>query len=92
MTFRGTIRKMLIDRGMSDNQADEVIGRVIADKANESMKGRWAHDEEDYPSQVILVLWVSVCRHADQFLAETCPHAWFRPVFQLDDHDEKGEG
>lgn len=86
MNFREEALEMLTSRGMFDDQAAAVMERVMADKANEPMKGRWHDDVSNYPGPMLNILWLTVKRHAAEYIAETCPHAWFRPLF-----DEEAE-
>jgi hypothetical protein len=82
MTFKDKAQQMLTECGMFDNQADAVIERVIAAPENEAMRGRWNDDTEGYPPVMFNVLWLTVKRHALEYIEETCPQAWFKPMFE----------
>jgi hypothetical protein len=82
MTFRDKAKQMLTERGMFDNQAEAVMDRVIAAPENKAMQGRWNDDTSGYPPPMVNVLWFTVKRHALEYIEETCPEAWFKPMFE----------
>ena len=92
MTFKEKMVELLHGQGMFQSQAEAVVELVIADPANEAMKGRWNEDIAGYPPEIVAVLWLSTKHTAREWIAENCPRAWFRPLF--DDgatEDAKGE-
>ena len=48
-TFNQEIKSFLIERGMPFDQAEAVIAKFIALKANDAMKERWNEETDDYP-------------------------------------------
>lgn len=81
MTIKGEMVRMLQERGMFRNQAEEVIALVIADPTSESMAKRWNDNVSGYPAALLRVLWLSVQSYAVIWIDANLPQAWFRPMF-----------
>jgi len=75
------MRDRLFNSGLFDAQIDAVMERVKAAPENEAMQGRWNDDASGYPPPLLNVAWFSVKHHALGYIDETCPQAWFRPLF-----------
>lgn len=88
MTFEDKLKAMLVERGLFDDQADEILALVKADEANKAMRGRWQDNIEEYPPQMIVVLWISVKDAALKWIDEHCPQASFRPFRPLFEDDQ----
>ena len=73
----------LVNRGMFENQAKEVMQRVMT-KENDTMAGRWQDKVSDYPPALKGVIWMGVEHETLEYIKENCPEAWFRPVFDKD--------
>lgn len=81
MNFEEAIKKMLFDRGLFEDQCNEIFTRMEASPANEAMKGRWQEKTDDYPEIMLDIAWIFARKEALDFIDETCPNAWFRPLF-----------
>ena len=85
MTIREYLEGKLVERGLFEDQAHEVMNRVIAEDANSKtgpiMGNRWQDVAEGYPPQLFAVLWISVKQHTLAWIDESKPHAWYRPLF-----------
>jgi hypothetical protein len=81
MTFEAKLRCDLSKRGLFPDQVDEVVKRVKAAPENEVMAYRWNDDTDGYPPAMLGILWFTTKRHALAYIDETCPQAWFRPLF-----------
>ena len=81
MTIEENLIEMLVNDGMDDAQAKQVMERVKADKINDAM---WSHDIEDYPESLLDLLWLSTKGHALEWIDANLPLAWFRPMFASD--------
>lgn len=81
MTFRESAISFLTDNGMFDSQAIQVLERVKADPANAAMAQRWNDDISEYPPQMQVLVRTAARRAALAYIDETCPQAWFRPMF-----------
>ena len=86
MSIRKKLESMLVANGMFDDQAKEVLMVFIEEGANEPMTGRWEEPMNNYPPQLLAVLWLGVKRAALIYIDVNCPQAWFRPMF-TDDPD-----
>jgi len=82
MTFKDKAKEMLTERGLSEDEAEAVIEKVVAAPETAAMQGRWDSHIEGYPPQVVNVLWVTVKTHALEYIEATCPLAWFKPMFE----------
>ncbi|MFH1677785.1 MAG: hypothetical protein ABH888_03170 [Patescibacteria group bacterium] len=83
MTTKEKLRKMLTDRGMSDNQADEVLKEAIPqiEGLTPGYKITWDRPASEYPDVVYNVLWLSLCDAAKKWIDANAPEAWYRPMF-----------
>ena len=81
MTVRQRLENQLFNMGMFPAQASAVMDRVVADKATESMQGRWEESADEYPTPLYTVLWISVTDHALEWIDKNAPLAWYRPLF-----------
>lgn len=81
MSIEETIKKMLFERGLFEDQCDAILARMKASPANEAMQGHWQDKPEDYPEMMMSLAWYSARKEALAFIDENCPQALFRPVF-----------
>ena len=79
MTFKETILRALISHGMSETQAATTLAMVV--KENPDMLGRWEEDTSEYPDIMTTILWCSAKKCGLKLIEETCPNAWFKPMF-----------
>ena len=84
MDFETKMTGMLIDNGMFDSQAKEVIEAAKIDDICEAMKDRWHSDVSGYPAMMTTVFWLSVKTVAAKWIEENAPDAWFKPMFADD--------
>lgn len=81
MTFDEKMREMLVERGMTDNHALEIIGVAKAAEELASMKDRWDDDTGDYPEFLLNVLWMNVKILVLKWIDTNHPEYWYRPMF-----------
>ena len=81
MPFEEKLKELLVQHGMFEGQAWAIIDRVRADKSHEAMNRHWGHQVEDYPPQMLAILWLHVKREAIAYIDEVCPLAFNRPMF-----------
>jgi hypothetical protein len=81
MTFKEKVLDLLYNNGMFQDQAEQVLERVVTDDACTDFQGRWNDRVEDYPSLMVNLLWMAVKRVALAWINENCPQAWFKPLF-----------
>lgn len=82
MTVEEKIRSMLIERGMFDTQAQEVIDATKTDEWMQFMASKWADKIDGYPSQFLAALWINVKRAALRWIDTNLPMAFFRSEFE----------
>ncbi len=82
MTIAETMKAKLIENGMWDDQAAEVIEMSKNDPANNPMIGKWNDPADDYPAIMIPGLWLSVKRNALVWIEKTMPESVFKTNFQ----------
>ena len=80
-TIKGVLIKMLVSNGMFAKQAQAVFARFQASDVSEPMDGRWDDPTEGYPLQMLAILRMGIRQEALRYIDETCPKAWFRPMF-----------
>ena len=81
MNFLTLMRNFLIENGMFESQADEVIDIATSHSALESMSSRFLDDVSGYPEVMSTLCLVSIKAVALVYIDEKCPAAWFRPMF-----------
>lgn len=81
MSFYKYYLNELTTRGLFEEHAEEVLRRCM--NKNDSMKDRWDEPIDAYPHPVLITLWFNVKDEALDFIKETCPEAWFRPIFEM---------
>lgn len=84
MNFTRYFTQRLVEHGMLDDMAAEVMERVKQDAEFTEMSGRWNDSAETYPQMLLVSVWYSIKRVALAYIDEKCPHAFFRSEF-LDD-------
>ena len=80
-TIEEKLKQMLIDKGLFEDMAEEIMQQVKADDINAVMTNRWGEPVEGYPGSVLAVLWISTRDTALEWIDENLPNAWFRPLF-----------
>lgn len=82
MTFEEKIISMLIENGMWQSQTEKVL--KIFKKSQESafMIGIWDHEINDYPKEMLGVIWMGVKPTALKWIDENKPEAFYRDMFK----------
>lgn len=84
-TVKNKLKKMLISRGMSDEQAEEILKEAIPalQKEAESLSYEITFDSpaEDYPSTLYSIWFATICPIALKWIDDNKPQAWFRDMF-----------
>ena len=82
MTFYEAIKEKLIQNGLADNEADEVLKLAETDKVLiKTFKGRWCDSVDGYPPTIINLVWIAIKKVALEWIGVNCPQAWFKPMF-----------
>ncbi len=79
MTLRECLHDYLTERGLWPKEADEVIN-IYQDKEN-SMAHRWGDKQEDYPPQLLTVLFVAVRHETVLWIDKNKPKHFARAMF-----------
>lgn len=84
MTTQERFKKMLIDCGMSDNQADAVLEIAIPriESAAPNYRITWDRPAEEYPDVLYNTWWLYLKDAALEWIEENIPQAWFRSMFE----------
>ena len=82
MSFYNYYLDELTKRGLFKEQAEQILERCIQKK--DSMQDRWDEPIDSYPRSVLTTIWLNIKDEALDFIKETCPEAWFRPIFEMD--------
>lgn len=81
MTFRKQLTAWLVERGMFDHDAAEVVREAEqGDPSFVSMKDRMSDDVEEYPAAIFGTLTIALRADALRWIDEHCPAAWYRPI------------
>lgn len=82
MNVKQTLLKHLTDRGMSDNQAEEVLKEYLesVDK-DTNYQITLSSDSGAYPNEVYNALYSGLNHQAVQWIEKNIPLAWFKPMF-----------
>ena len=83
MNIEDAIKEKLIENGMFESQADEVLSIAKDEELLGDMKGRWGDDVRDYPAFMMPVIWLSVKSVAAEWIEKNAPEAWFKPIFAV---------
>ena len=84
MTTKEKLKKMLTDRGMFDDQADEVLKEAIPqiESITPDYRITWDRPASDYDNEFYNAMWISLCYAALKWIDKNAPQAWFRPMFE----------
>ena len=82
MTIEEKIRSLLGEHGLwPEKHIEAVIERVKNHKILKSMSGRWNDNVDEYPIQIIAVLWLSIRKITVEYIDEVIPLAFYRSMF-----------
>lgn len=88
MTFREWSMNELVNNGMFESQATQVVDSVGGTDETQptwskDMQKLWGEDIEGYPTSLRAVVKMAVYDAAVQWIDANLPKAWFRPMFVL---------
>ena len=83
MTAKEKLKKMLVERGMFDNQADAVLEEAIPaiESLTPDYKITWDRPASEYSDAIYNVMWLPLRDAAKDWIAKNTPQAWYRPMF-----------
>jgi hypothetical protein len=85
MNTREKFEEMLVNNGMFEHQAKEVmdIAIPIIDGTVKGYKFTWNRPYEEYPIQVYSVIWGTTVKEiALKWINENMPLAWYKPLLE----------
>ncbi len=84
MTVKGKLEHMLIQKGMSDQQAKSVMEEAMPSLADlvENYQVDFNDDCGAYPNVIYEVLMTLIKPIALEWIIKNKPQAWFKPMFQ----------
>jgi len=83
MTIKEKLVKLGEENGLWQQESEQIVEAMI-NEDNErckTMAGRWNDQADDYPPQLLAVLWMSFKFTANKWLAEHKPMHLARPMF-----------
>ena len=81
MTMKDKMKALLMQNGMFESEAEQVMEMAKNDTRLADMKSRWNDDIEGYPPQLLNVVWFSVKRNALLWIDANIPQAYYRNFF-----------
>jgi hypothetical protein len=87
MTFKESMIKLMVSRGMFESQAKKIMEEYITSVETNPMMDRWDEDVSGYPENLQVVLWMGVKDYAAGWISTNLPQAWFRPMFQYSESE-----
>lgn len=84
MNTREKFESMLIENGMFENQAKEVMDVAIPvlDNMVSDYKFTWDRPAEEYPDVIYNICFMSIKPIALEWIEKNAPMAWYKPMFQ----------
>lgn len=83
MTVKNQLIEMLIERGMFESQARDLMEASIPElnKMVDDYEVQWDRPSAGYPKAIIGALFVCLKPLALEWIEANCPQAWFKPMF-----------
>lgn len=78
-TVEQWIYQRLFNSGLFEREANAVIERIKAIPSLSTV--HWSGNYESYPQEFLAVLWLQVELTTLEWIDNTCPQAWYRPLF-----------
>jgi hypothetical protein len=83
MTIKEKLQSMLVNNGMFESQAKEIMGIAIPELNNlvEDYQITFDRSASEYYPSVIYVLFLAIKPIALKWIEEKMPMAWYKPMF-----------
>ena len=83
MTVREKLQSMLVNKGLSGTQAEEVmaIAEPELNKLANDYKITFNRPADEYPCVIYTILFMVIRRIALKWIEENMPLAWYKPMF-----------
>jgi len=72
----------LIEVGMFESHAEEVLKRAIPKIEESSENITWDSPADGYPDVVLATFWVTVKTEALEWIDDNLPQAWYKAMLQ----------
>ena len=83
MTTREKFEQILINKGMFESQAKQVMDLAIPEiDGNQDYKMTWNRNYTEYPDSLYAVLLMTIYPIALKWIEDNCPNAWFKSKFE----------
>lgn len=84
MTIKGKLRDMLVQKGMSNEQAVLVMNIALPQLQDlvKSYNVNWNDTHEAFPTEVYIAWMACINPIALKWIIKNKPEAWFRPMFE----------
>ena len=82
MTVREKIENMLVQNGMFESQAKEVMDLAIDDLNKDNYKITFDRPSNEYPDPFYIVIFLRIKPIALKWINENKPLAWYKPMFE----------
>lgn len=81
-TLADEVKTSLINKGLFPTQIDDVFPLIVNNEAMAEFKYRWNDKTSDYgPAPIVATMMMVVDPIVLKYIDDTCPQAWFRPMF-----------
>ena len=81
MTMKDKMKALLMQNGMFESEAEQVMEMAKNDTCLTDMKNRWNDDIEGYPPPLLKVVWFGVKKNALLWIDANIPQAYYRNFF-----------
>jgi hypothetical protein len=83
MTIQGKLEKMLMENGMFESQAKEVmnLAKPNLEKLVENYHLDLNQNSDEYPTAIYSVLFLAIKPIALEWIEKNIPLAWYKPMF-----------
>lgn len=82
MTLREWAIKNLVDKGLFEDQAMEIMKFAKFHPALEEVQSRWDDDISGYQESLLEAIWEPIRHMALEWIKVYKPTAWYRPLFE----------
>ena len=81
LSFKTLLRNQLMAEGLSETQADLILGQAVQSETLANMKGRWNDAVGGYFDKFPAIIYALIRPIAFDWIKHNAPHAWFAPIF-----------
>lgn len=84
MTIKGKLIQMLMNKGMSKRQADDVMDIAIPQLNNlvQDYSINFSDASDAYPDVIYSIIFIPLKKISLEYIEKNIPMAWFKEMFQ----------